>query len=385
VNYRDIAISKGWNWDDSDLGVRDAMRQAIDREQGIITVPKAKSPKTDVITTVSPKINSDSSSPRKANTSSNLSGTKEYQEAYKNMDNTGIIMDRDTLIRNKFNNFIISPYLDIFDKIRQTREVVFFTKPDLNLMSPNGELLPTVAGQPEFIDAFQKNREIFYYLSHQPSITSPFIPLLTNTLKNTIDLPDITMETKDTVKNAFGTNLLYRTNSEKSDEDHRFTLEFEDSKYGELYSFFDVWDKYSSLTSLGIIDPRETHVLNGTIDDNISMFKIILDQDLRTIIKIVELVGCFPENVPRSSYSETKMGSMLYNISWYCHFIVRSEAEAVNDFNSLYKKTMGTLRKSPKGGVYDGGRLVFGGIPFIVAKTIYGKKTVYSLEWENKI
>lgn len=291
----------------------------------------------------------------------------------------GFIMDKNELYNLKRNKFIITPYIDLFDKVRGTRELLFFTKPDLNILDNNGYLLDDVKGHPEFIDAYNKNKDILKYLTHKSS--GPFIPLLTNTVKNTLDLPDINMETKETVKNMHGTTLLYRTNSELSSEKHKFSLEFEDSKYGEIYTFFDIWDRYSSLTNLGILSPKKTYELNNEIDDQISIFKIILSEDFRHIIKIFEIIGVFPENVPRSSYSELKSGSLIYNISWSGNFIIRSETEAINDFNILVRKNGYKTPNHISNGHYTGDSLIFSK-PYILSTEYYGK-IIHLLEWSD--
>ena len=141
-----------------------------------------------------------------------------------------------------YDKFARFSYLDPYNGVNTTREYVFFTKPDLHIYEPRTRLLnPEISNMPIFADGHRRFPKVMEQL--QMSVNdrtdfSPFVNLLTNATKSSLELPQINANTTETAQNIYGTVMGYRQSSEASDNAHEFTLEFEETKYLEVYMFF---------------------------------------------------------------------------------------------------------------------------------------------------
>lgn len=235
---------------------------------------------------------------------------------------------------HKFNRF---GYRDVYDTIRNTREYLFFTKPDLNLFSnTQGTSMTSEAGSDSILyEIFNKNPQSLYQL--QRSVTankSPFMNLLTNTVKNTLELPGITSRDIETSSNQFGTKIQFRKHSFESDENHDFSLEFEDSKDLRVYSLFKAWSRYGDLKSLGFIQPKSDYRDRREIHDQISIYKIIVGDNGEDILFFAKIVGVYPKNVPREAFSEVGE-KLVYNISFKGQFVEDMDPLLIHEFNKI--------------------------------------------------
>ena len=81
-------------------------------------------------------------------------------------------------------------------------------------------------------------------ISHSGN-NSPLMNLITNSVKSNLDLPGIVATDSATGANIYGSTIKYRWTSVESDNNYDFGLEFEDSKYLEVYMMFKAFDEYA--------------------------------------------------------------------------------------------------------------------------------------------
>lgn len=141
----------------------------------------------------------------------------------------------------KFARFgIIDPY----NALTTTKEYIFITKPDLCLMDTATNSVSTIlSNNAFFVDAINRYYPVARQL--QSSISSsdgPFMTILSNSITSSLDLPGISADTIDSAANVMGTKISYRGTSYKSDVDFDFNLEFEDTKYLDVYMLFKMFD-----------------------------------------------------------------------------------------------------------------------------------------------
>ena len=157
----------------------------------------------------------------------------------------------------KFSRFgVIDPH----NALTTTKEYLFITKPDLCLMDNSGKVHNLLKNYPFFnhaIERYQEKEDVLFYTYNdvarqlQSSLSErddgPFMTMLSNSLTSTLDLPGLSSEMIESAGNIMGTKISYRGTSYKSDEDHDFNLEFEDTRHLDIYMLFKIWDEYEKL------------------------------------------------------------------------------------------------------------------------------------------
>lgn len=281
-----------------------------------------------------------------------------------------------------YDQFSRIGFLDPYNTLTGAREYLFFTKPDLNLFSKynhketqnrnysetktqgtadkldgkvrgakwtghavttTSELNPDLANYPFFIDLKEKYPKIGEQLQLSLNNGDPFMKMLSNSVKNTLDLPDISTRQVDTAQTVYGTSIQYEADDLSSDEGVSFDLEFEDTRNIEVYMLFKTWHEYLRKKSFGLVEPVwNTYRFQKILHDQIAIFKFIVAEDGETIIHYSKLYGCRPQGVPRSTFSD--LGSNLpirFNVNWRAEFVEDMEPMILVDFNKLSQNRSG--------------------------------------------
>lgn len=348
----------------------------------------------------------------------------------------------------KFNDaFYRFPRNDPYNYVDGAREYLFFTKPDLPLIASSGKLLPSVADIPYFTYLYKSpgyKKSVFDNLCG--GVTNkdkcPFMRILSNRKTSNMDIPDINVEELETAVNMYGSKILYPKSSQSSDEDIDFNIEFEDTRFLEIYHLFKAWDYFRSLRWYGLLSPAlyipeygpnrtdrsigtraidiltQQRTVNNEITnevdrsyarylfykvlyDHIRVFKFLVDNDGETILHASSAIGCYPRSIQRSTFSEiADRGPLKINIGfkvsgWFEDVITN----VVNDFNSIVFASWNTdlaTCNQKKINIYDNeiGAVSQGlvDIPFIQTYTApTGNNTgrasdfkVYLLAWAKK-
>lgn len=244
---------------------------------------------------------------------------------------------------------------DPYNTMTSTHEYLFFTKPDLHLMNTStGMVADSLSYYPFFVEAVDRFKPICEQLqlsmcNNKNSISkskSPFMTILSNTVRSSLELPDIESENDlETGANVYGTKITYRGNSYTSDQDCSFSLEFEDTKYLEVYMLFKIYDEYSKYKSLGLIDidPSNTddnrwlgYALNKILHDQFSIYKIVTAEDGMTILYWAKYTGVFPTGVPRSALGDMNNdGQQVITVNFKAQFVRDMDPYTLTEFNRI--------------------------------------------------
>ncbi len=261
----------------------------------------------------------------------------------------GIYNRSDIAWYEKFSRFgCIDPY----NALRGSREYLFFTKPDLHITKPGEQTLnPEISSNTFFNDLVGRYSSVIGQLQKSSNYSSknPFMALLSNAVKNTLELPGISATTIDLPANIYGTSYSYRGWGYSSDEKVSFSLEFEDTKYLEIYNLFKAYEEYERLKHIGVISPPnidKAPVVNGQcldyytrtkrLHDQFAIYKFIVEDDGETIIYYAKLWGVYPKSVPRDSFSDMKTeGGLTYAIEFDAAFVDDMNPSILTDFNQL--------------------------------------------------
>lgn len=261
----------------------------------------------------------------------------------------GIYNRQDIQWYTKFNRFGIK---DPFNAPTGHKEYLFFTKPDLHLVHhESGELNSELINYPYFIELRERYPGIITQLQLNNGIRKdgPFMAVLSNSVKNSLELPEISADTIDTAANIYGTSYNYRGWGYKSDEKVEFTLEFEDTKYLEIYNLIKAYEEYERLKHLGLVTPPNIendpvvngkcfsyYIRNKILHDQFSVYKFIVEDDGETIMYYAKLWGVFFKNVPRDTFSDLKEdGGLTYAVQFEAAFVDDMNPTILSDFNQI--------------------------------------------------
>lgn len=292
----------------------------------------------------------------------------------------------------KFTRFgIIDPH----NALTATREYVFITKPDLCLMNSDGTIHNLLKNNPFFNDAIGRYNQVARQLQSSISGTDgPFMAMLSNSLTSTLDVPGLSAEMIDSSGNTMGTRMSYRGTSYKSDEDFNFSLEFEDTRHLDIYMLFKMWDEYEKLKWNGVLKFNNSdsqrwvnYIINKVLHDQVSIYKLVVDQDGSRIVYWARLTGCVPTTVPRDAFSDmTNTDVQKLTINWHSHFARDMDPVILTHFNILVKDRVSGKTDLP---LYDLNNHCMDGrwssTPYIEARNVSNTHNTgyeYFLKWK---
>lgn len=227
----------------------------------------------------------------------------------------------------------------------ETKEFLFFTKPDLNIYArdqDNGQLL----GGPVLIEELQpyaywkdliaSKKRIINQLQLSANPIDNFNHLLQNQVISNLEIPGLTAETIETPTNMYGVGFSYRGSSEASDDSFDFSLEFKDTKWLDVYYFFKTYEEYETLKHHGTIAPYRKYIENKVIHDQFSIYKFLVDEDMESIIYYSKFTGVMPKSLPRDVFSNAKFDNGIsYSVDFRAAFFEDMKPEILNDFNYI--------------------------------------------------
>lgn len=267
--------------------------------------------------------------------------TIDYEDTYDN--GLGIpLYDSNTMNHALMNKFFRYRYYNVQNSVGKTREVVFFTKPDLHLL--NGDTINPELQNPFFTELCNTRPDIVHELqSSSGSQSSPFITLFTNTIRTNLDLPSIDSTDTENSTTSYGESVTYRSTSITSDSNHEFSLEFEDTKLLSVYKLLKAWDEYVREKDKGLITPpSRNYTTNRELHDQVCAFKFILDEDGETILYYAKLWGVYPKRVPRDVFAGIPESGLNIPTSFHAQWVEDLDPTIIKDFQHLVSDYVGT-------------------------------------------
>mgnify|MGYP006954111727 CR=1 FL=1 len=289
---------------------------------------------------------------------------------------------------DRFNKFSRFGYFDPYNANTVTREYLFFTKPDLHLFTPNTQTLnPELTGNTFFTEAYRNHRDTMNQLQYSVRYAtdySPFCNLLSNTVTSKLDLPDISLEELETAQNIAGTHLKYPLATTTSSNDVDFSLEFEDTKFLDVYMFFRIWYEYELVKSDGgVSPPTKNYIYNKILHDQMSCYKIIVGEDMETILHYSKFWGVYPTSIPRSAFSDLSDGALKLPVNFKAQWVEDMDPSILADFNTITSTQVARYSYVP---IYNSNTNTVNGkwcaTPYIVSST-RNNRCVYKLRWKG--
>ena len=255
--------------------------------------------------------------------------------------------------------------LDPHGRLNDTREYLFFVKPDLHiaavdfggsnkvydiggfsreysysdLIGANGmRLNPQLDNNAYFNDLIDRYPDVIKEL--QFSIcgsNDPFSHLLSTSVSSNLALPSSSSSTLETGSTMFGTHYEYLKDSESTDENCEFSLEFVDTKNLDVYQFFKAYSEYHNARKSGLVTPPSMDYYRyRRLHNTMGIYKFLVDEDMETIIYWAYFWGVFPVNSPRETFGEpTFPDGLTFSIDFKAAFMEDMDPRILSEFNDL--------------------------------------------------
>lgn len=250
-----------------------------------------------------------------------------------------------------------------YGAVSNLREYLFFTKPDLNIIKRDNDgvlstsdaasnhqghsLAEGINNDKFWINLFKDRKDTIKML--QNSYDPGWNMLLQNSVASNLEIPALEGTTMDSPVNNYGVGFQYRGTSESSDDSLEFSLEFKDTKYLDVFTFFKAYDYYEVKKHHGVVAPWVGYILNKVLHDQFSIYKFIVGEDAETLIYWCKFYGVMPMNVPRDVFSSTEMqNGISYSINFKAAFMEDMTEYILKDFNLLNKKFISHERNDIK-------------------------------------
>lgn len=316
---------------------------------------------------------------------------------YADMIKGSTLTNPETMLKNRFSRFSRYGYIDLSGEfLTGTREYLFFSKPDLHLFDPKGNLYEPLRTNPFLVEAFNHYRFSFYslqqtfptYVEGRPNdssigtvnsssatvfdLKSKFIPLLSNMATSTLDLGDITANDVEGNRNLYQINTTYREGSLTSDLAYEFSIEFKDTKYLDVYMLFKIYDEYCRHKYMEEIEPvSQDYIMNKIYPEPFSIWKIIVD-DTDRILYWAKAIAVTPMSVPRGAMSNFE-NQIKLTVNFKAQFVKDMDPVNLMELNHLTKSSI--INSGEKGIVLPSGGETWVGYPWIVSDGTAGMHT----------
>lgn len=299
-----------------------------------------------------------------ANAYSGLSTAKDYTAALNQEDkgnlfksiyhSANIFTEKETdLFHNRYRNGVLNAY----QTLTNSKEFLFFTKPDLNIIPVENNITSNIVNingsviDPDrYLNGILQNYPFWVELTkrypgvieclqsslHLNGRNDPFNHLLANMVQSNIDVPGLSAEMTETPSNTYGVNYTYRGSSEASDDGFDFSLEFKDTKYLHVYNFFKAYEEYETLKHHGVIAPWIGYIYDKILHDQYSIYKFVVGDDGETIIYYAKYYGVKSKSLPRDVFNaNTYDNGLSYSIDFNAAFVEDMNPLILSDFNNL--------------------------------------------------
>lgn len=201
--------------------------------------------------------------------------------------------------------------------LKGSRAVIFITRPELNLLEAGGTTIRangTNSRQDVMADLrvyglLRENIVWGQLLSKKKCCPSEhglnkhvFNPLLSNQAYS-LDVQDDMVDVLETSETVLGYKIQYSKHSTKSTANGSLNIKYKELSDLSITKLHQIWVDYQNNVYLGIYTPVRDNIWRKIIDYMCDIYYFLLAEDGETILFWSKYYGCFPVNVPKSTFS----------------------------------------------------------------------------------
>ena len=176
---------------------------------------------------------------------------------------------------------------------------------------------------------------------------SPFNVPAGNLLTGITGFPDFNIEYKTTESGYFAEDMTLARGADWGRRTYNLSCSFRDIQGGYMMNYFYYWIIAMALQMDGTIvaysDDREANRLNYTC----SIYRLVLDPSMRTVVKWAKATGCYPVSVPMGDAFNFSPGDSTitaiqnFNINFVANNIRYMDPRHLEAFNTLVQRYAG--------------------------------------------
>lgn len=309
------------------------------------------------------------------------------------------IMDNMDIIRRNFNirgeNYgnIRKNMFDRFNRFKtpfpdyhlsKTFSHVFFTRPDLNLLTDSGDALNgQFSKDPLFSFLYNNNSKLIESLTTKLSASHDFHPYLSNAA-NSFELSDEFIKTIEHGETFTGWKIQYGRHNIESNTAGQFAINYQDDADFNIYKTHKAWTEYISRVYRGDATPNRDYIKKRILDYAASVYYFVCGPDGETILFWSKYFGVFPLNTPASAGSWARGTSARlpeFNINYAYAMKEDFSPLSLAEFN-MNSSTDFEYRKIYEPEIAATGRTM-SGAPFVATGTDANGSAVYKLKFRT--
>lgn len=131
---------------------------------------------------------------------------------------------------------------------------------------------------------------------------NPFIPVLTNRLKNISGFPDMVMETETTEGGYFSEDISIAKGWDNLNKSYDISATFSDVRGGFILALFMAWFIWMDLAIKGPVVPYKRFIEDRVICYTLPIYRFLMDESNTYITKWAKATGCIPLSIPMGAY-----------------------------------------------------------------------------------
>lgn len=213
----------------------------------------------------------------------------------------------------RFNRFRMG-FPDVL--LKNTTAAIFFTRPDLNIFNKGSSIVNSqIMADPRDYYILKNDIDLGRALvadgggsteanstTRSPLRIHNFNPFLSN-FAQSLEIQDDSVDTIETGETFTGFKMQYSKHNNKSVTAGQMSIKFAETFNLGVTNMHQLWVDYQSNVYKGVYSPKIEHIWRKELDYACDIYYFLLDQDGETILFWSKYYGCFPVNVPKSTFS----------------------------------------------------------------------------------
>lgn len=236
-------------------------------------------------------------------------------------------------------------------ELNKTFAYVFFTRPDLNILTntsgTNYSLHEQVCHDGKFIYLWRNNPWCLKSLVKGGNPYHKFMTFLSNEALS-FEVGDQVIKTHEHGETYNGHKIVYGRSDIESNVAGEMSVRYIDTVNLDVYKLHLAWLDYISKVSRGIVTPKREYITNKILDYACSCYYFLCGPDGHTILYWQKLTGVFPINTGENVFSwdsGTLLAKPEINIKYMYAFKSAMDPIIIEEFNELISKS-GNVKSS---------------------------------------
>ena len=302
-----------------------------------------------------------------------------YSDYTKDNISKGYVSDLQKKLYNSFNRNKVA-YPD--KELNKTFAYVFFTRPDLNILTSSFNLTNQTTYDPKYHYLYNNNPWSLKSLVNGGNPHHKFMTFLSNEALS-FEVGDIVLKTHEHGETYNGHKIIYGRSDIESNVAGEMSIRYIDTVNLDVFKLHLAWVDYINKVSRGVFSPKRDYIKSKILDYACSCYYILCGPDGNTILYWQKLTGVFPVNTGENVFSwdsGTLLAKPEINIKYMYSFKSSMDPTILEEFNTLTATSRTFKTSYDKDNLFGGSTLTHAPYISLKSKDVEGNR-VYRLLW----